>query len=527
MRVSSAVRGLSDAELLCSLNRVMRLSRATTAELLAHLGEVEARRLYLRASCGSMFKYCIERLGLDEGAAYMRITAARQARRFPVILEMVADGRLHLAGVCLLARHLTDENHRDLLGAATGKSKRTIEQLLADREPKPDAPPRVRKLPEPPRPDVRQEPLALAPAPLAASPQQPEPPRAPTREPSPAASTTEPPRTTSTTEPSRTPSTTEQSRTTSTTEPSSAPSPAAAPAVPSRALANSEPPAAAAAHPSRRDRGLVAPLGQRRHRVELTASDSLVDKLDRARALLSHTHPGCDIADVIERAVTMLVERLLTRRFGARRTKKATTRAATTGPRTADPVEASGQAPLPSIESEPAGAEARATPTAPSVPSKPSRYVPAQVRRAVYERDGARCAHIDTEGRRCTEQRQLEIDHIVPWALGGPSTVDNLRLACRGHNAQAARQAFGAGFIERRIERRRETLRGPDPPVSSRAAAGYSNAMLSTRCTSEADTNGSGKQETSEVDGWPIRSSPTSPATSATSSSSVMNPLNR
>jgi 5-methylcytosine-specific restriction endonuclease McrA len=103
------------------------------------------------------------------------------------------------------------------------------------------------------------------------------------------------------------------------------------------------------------------------------------------------------------------------------------------------------------------------------VPSKPSRYVPAQVRRAVYERDGARCAHIDTEGRRCTEQGQLEIDHIVPWALGGPTTVDNLRLACRGHNAQAARQAFGAAFIDRRIERRRETRRAASEDCRSDA----------------------------------------------------------
>jgi hypothetical protein len=306
---------------------------------------------------------------------------------------------------------------------------------------------------------VRQEPLALAPAPLAASPQQPEPARAPTtrdepaREPSPAASKTEPPPLASTFEPSPAASTTVSS-------------PAASAAVPSRIVANPERVQASAAPSSRRDRGIVAPLGHRRHRVELTASDSLVDKLDRARALLSHSHPGCDIADVIEQAVTMLVERLETKRFGARRTKKATTRAATTVPRTADPVEAS--APLPWSESESAGAEARATPAAPSVPPKSSRYVPAQVRRAVYERDGGRCAHVDTEGRRCTERGQLDIDHIVPWALGGPSTVDNLRLACRGHNAQAARQAFGAAFIDRRIERRREAQRvgseerGPD-----------------------------------------------------------------
>jgi hypothetical protein len=400
-----------------------------------------------------------------------------------VILEMVAEGRLHLAGVCLLARHLTDENHRELLGAATGKSKRKIEQILADREPKPDAPPRVRKLPEPPRPDVRQQPLALAPAPLRANPQQPEPARAPTtraestREPAPAASTIEPSQAASPTEPSPAPSLLKPSRGASLT----GPSPAASPAVPSRALANPEPPPPAAARPSRHDRGIVAPLGHRRHRVELTVSDSLVDKLDRARALLSHAHPGCDIADVIEQAVTMLVERLETKRFGARRPKKATTQAAATDPRTAGPVEASDQAPLQSSEKA-AGAEARATPAAPSVPSKPSRYVPAQVRRAVYERDGARCAHIDTEGRRCTEQRQLEIDHIVPWALGGPSTVDNLRLACRGHNAQAARQAFGAAFIDRRIERRRVTLRvageerRPDEGQWSGGSAGATRA---------------------------------------------------
>jgi hypothetical protein len=134
---------LSDSELLGSLDRVVRSNRAVTAELLAHLVEVESRRLYLDASCSSMFSYCTERLGLDEAAAYKRIAAARQARRFPVILDMVADGRLHVAGVCLLAGHLTHDNHRELLEASTGKSKRGIERLLADRQPKPDVPARI------------------------------------------------------------------------------------------------------------------------------------------------------------------------------------------------------------------------------------------------------------------------------------------------------------------------------------------------------------------------------------------------
>jgi hypothetical protein len=121
------------------------------------------------------------------------------------------------------------------------------------------------------------------------------------------------------------------------------PKPPSSPAEPSRAVASREP--SPAAPSSRRDRSVVAPLGQRRHRVELTASDALVDKLDRARALLSHSQPGCDIADVIDQAVTLLVERLETKRFGARRAKKGTKQAATTHPRTEDPVDASAQAP--------------------------------------------------------------------------------------------------------------------------------------------------------------------------------------
>ncbi len=86
---------------------------------------------------------------LCEGAAYKRITAARTARRFPIILEMLADGRLHLSAVCLLAPHLTEENQSSLLDAAIHRSKRGVELLLAERFPKPDVPQSIRKLPAP------------------------------------------------------------------------------------------------------------------------------------------------------------------------------------------------------------------------------------------------------------------------------------------------------------------------------------------------------------------------------------------
>jgi len=44
-----------------------------------------------------MFAYCTEVLHLSE--AYLRITAARASRRYPLLLSMLADGRLHLSGI--------------------------------------------------------------------------------------------------------------------------------------------------------------------------------------------------------------------------------------------------------------------------------------------------------------------------------------------------------------------------------------------------------------------------------------------
>jgi hypothetical protein len=86
-------------------------------------------------------------LHFSEHAAYLRIEAARAARRFPVILERLTDGSLHLTAIGLLAPHLTDANHLELIAAATHKSKRDVEQLIARVRPQPDVPASVRKLP--------------------------------------------------------------------------------------------------------------------------------------------------------------------------------------------------------------------------------------------------------------------------------------------------------------------------------------------------------------------------------------------
>ena len=108
--------------------------------VVAHIGEVDERRLYAREACSSMFAYCIEVLHLSEPEAYLRITVARVARKHPMLLVMLGEGRLHLSGIAILAPHLTEENCERVLARAAYKSKRQIEELVAELSPKPDVP---------------------------------------------------------------------------------------------------------------------------------------------------------------------------------------------------------------------------------------------------------------------------------------------------------------------------------------------------------------------------------------------------
>ena len=131
---------VSDVVLLRDLAELIARDRLTTAEILAHIAEVDARRLYAPAGYSSMHGYCVGELGLSEDAAFKRIQAARAARQVPELFAAVADGRLHLAGVCLLAPHLKPENAEELIEAASGKRKSEIEDWLARRYSNPRPP---------------------------------------------------------------------------------------------------------------------------------------------------------------------------------------------------------------------------------------------------------------------------------------------------------------------------------------------------------------------------------------------------
>ncbi len=120
------------------------------ARLLAHLVEVEERRLHLEAACPSIMQFCVRRLGMSEDEACRRIHTARLTRRFPDLLARIERGELTLSTIAILHDALTEATYVDLVQAAAGKSKAEVRALLAKRAPAPDVPDAIAPIPAQP-----------------------------------------------------------------------------------------------------------------------------------------------------------------------------------------------------------------------------------------------------------------------------------------------------------------------------------------------------------------------------------------
>ena len=386
---------LSDRALLDATVQAARDERRATADLVALLSEVDARRLYLGEGCASLFSYCTRILHLSEHAAYHRIEAARAARRFPIVLTLLSEGALTLTTVALLRPHLTPDNHAAVLAAARYRSRREVEQQVAALAPRPDVMPLVRRIPAPTcsaLPPTEMS-TAVAPDELDMTPSLLAPPPC------------------------------DGSALTARD--------AAAPA--SRHVSASDTGGAVLARaPAPRPAAQLAPLAPDRYLLRITISAETYARLRRAQDLLAHAVPNRDPAAVLDRALTELVAKLERTKLAARRLNRACRQAID---RSSEPPPAANRI-------------GRAQDTSPTsltlFPSSgtPSRHVPATVRRAVWARDQGRCAFHGAHGR-CAETSRLELHHVVPFAAGGPTTVANLALRCRAHNGFESEQRFG------------------------------------------------------------------------------------
>jgi hypothetical protein len=370
------LRSVPDDDLLRRLGSLVHQSRSVEHDLVAHIAEVDARKLYAREAASSMHAYCTNVLHLSGAEAYLRIAAARASLKHPVLLTMLADGRLNLTTIGLLAPHLTPVNRDDLLARATHQSKRRILALIAALMPRPDVPAVMRKLPErrvaPAAPVLALRPDAVSMAAIA-------------------------PVLALGADPVEAP-----------------PVPVASPRISVRA------------DELRPDgvqpRAVVEPLSPGRYKVQFTAGDRLHDLLERLQALMRSTVPNGDLAALIEIAVSEKVERLEARRFGR---TKAPRKAAT------------------DVDPDPS-----------------SRYIPADVKRAVSERDGYQCTFRNRLGGRCPERSWLEFHHQHPHGLGGDRSIQNICLMCHPHNEYLAELDYGREVILRHQQRSKSERAG-------------------------------------------------------------------
>ena len=132
---------LSNDELIARLRAHVGRGYEWLVGLLGYLGEVDARRLYADHACTSMWDLCVRRLGMSEGEANRRIAAARVLRQFPLARGYLERGAIHLCAIYEMHKHLTEENHEELLREASGKSTKAVAEMIAARFPKPDVSP--------------------------------------------------------------------------------------------------------------------------------------------------------------------------------------------------------------------------------------------------------------------------------------------------------------------------------------------------------------------------------------------------
>jgi len=157
-------------------------------------------------------------------------------------------------------------------------------------------------------------------------------------------------------------------------------------------------------------RPIIETTSPERYRVQFTIGKESHDKLRRVQELLRREIPDGDPGTIFDRALTVLLEKVEKTKFGA-------------------------------------AAKPRPRPIRPGADRK--RDIPSHVQRAVSQRDGGQCGFVSKGGHRCTERTFLEFHHILPYALGGLATVENISLRCRRHNQYEAELVFGPrGFSE-------------------------------------------------------------------------------
>ena len=307
----------SDGDLMAAATRLAAEGRQVTADLIALLAVLVERKLYAGEGYGSAHDFCVGRLRLSDAQAYHRLAAAHVAWRVPSVLDRLRAGKVTLTTVALLRPHLTEENAARVLDWAEGRGKREVEAFVRGLAPRPEVTPSLRRL-DGPRSIVTAAADRTADRPAAAC----EPAALPAARPSAATTSSEALGVTA--------------RTASQGGPV-APSPLASPSASllssldrveseasrdaarqdGRQPSASSPAASAPTSVPPAPRAEIRALTPTRYSLRMTIGEETRQKLLRALDLLQHAVPTRDAAEVLDRALTLLVAHLERAKFAA------------------------------------------------------------------------------------------------------------------------------------------------------------------------------------------------------------------
>jgi hypothetical protein len=437
---SPSLRSLSDRVLLSRVKDLVSRERAVTLEILVHLIEVERRRLHLGLGFASMFDYCTRHLGYASSSAARRIQTARCLRDYPEVLPLLEKNEVNLSTVSLVASILTRENHDDILSRIRGKSQKEVEGIVADYRPPVSLRDRAKPvwvvvpssgpggletgiagaLSSPPSSGTDKGSSASLCSPASGGERGPE---APMME--------------------------SVARSMDSADPSgAAPTQQTSRCDSSRCGSEKTPNSV----------GGTARLEKKRF-VQFVASERFMKKLERARALLSNTNGNLSYEFVLEAAIDEFLkdhdpEERSKRREERKQKAESRTKAGERAVKkcVGSPAKGeirgagSGQADDPSCRRRMGDLPASRVP---ANDEGASRRISAALRDAVFARDKGRCTYVGSNGERCAATHYLQIDHVIPDARGGTSTLANLRLLCERHNKKEAERVLGENVTGR------------------------------------------------------------------------------
>ncbi len=302
---------LTDEQLIFDTRKLIKKEQEIVVEVIAHLEEIERRRLFCDAGHDSLWSYTIGELGYSEAQAHRRIDAMRMSRKVSSVKKGLESGTLNVTCINLGSAFLKAANEQnkninqeDLFLKLEGKSKKEVMTILQEKREELNLP-------------MKQLPKKIV-----------------------------------------------------------------------ETKSNS---------------------GTGDVRLHLTVKKETMDKIKKLKGLLAHKDGNLSIEDLLDKMVDGAIEKAEKEKFAINRNASSQLKQSTKSAKPLSPGK---------------------------VKVENSRYIPNDLKRAIYIRDNGKCSN-------CGSRHGLEIDHKQSFALGGKTALENCRLLCRVCNQRHAIKIMG------------------------------------------------------------------------------------